>query len=493
MLASTAMYWNTTHHIQDILHLLPGNCASISGRVTSFRRQGGIAFGHVQDETGKIQFCFQKKMLGEALFKSFVGQIKVGVHIGINGSLWLSSTGEKTLLVGTAVNSLTGAPLAAFPDSFPDNEDHWDKVNNFRPGGEGIPFGSKGWHPRAGAKYSFRLLQNTWRGFPDKLHGISDSEAKLRLRYLDCAINLETRDLFASRFRLISEIRTFLQQEGFLEIETPILNAQASGAMAKPFTTRHDALDADLFMRIAPETYLKRATAAGLGKVFEVGKQFRNEGIDPSHLQEFTSVEWYWPNANYMDNLEMFRRFLRHFSHRCAGIPDAWKQKMREWSNSPVASYRELFTRFAGCSPDELSCQEVDERFKSLVVPMLTEPTFIVDYPAHMSPMAERVIGDDRTAQQWQFVVSGWELVKCYTELTDPEIQRNLLEKQMADKASGSNEEAMDLEEDFLECMEYGMPRMSGLGLGIDRLICLLAEKESLRDVVLFPTLLTRK
>lgn len=487
------MYWNTTHQIQNILNLLPGSCASISGRVTSFRRQGGIAFGHIQDETGKIQFCFQKRILEEELFKSWVDQVKVGVHIGINGSLWKSSTGEQTLLVGVVVDKLSGIPLRKFPDSFPENEDHWDEVNNWLPSGEGIPFGTKGWHPMAGAKYSFRLLQNSWRGFPDRFHGIADNEAKLRLRYLDCAINPEVRELFQSRFRLISGIRNFLQENGFLEVETPILNAQASGAMAKPFSTHHNALNAELFLRIAPETYLKRAAAAGLGKVFEIGKQFRNEGIDPSHLQEFTSVEWYWPNADYRDNLEMFREFLRYFSRRQAGIPDSWKQRMREWAKAPVLSYRELFKEYANCSPDDLDCRQADDLFKRQVRPNIKGAVFVIDYPSHLSPMAERVVGDDSTVQQWQFIVNGWELVKCYTELTNPEIQRNLLEKQMQDKASGSNDEAMDLEEDFLECMEYGMPRMSGLGLGIDRLVCLLSDKDSLRDVVLFPTLLAKR
>jgi lysyl-tRNA synthetase class 2 len=254
--------------------------------------------------------------------------------------------------------------------------------------------------------------------------------------------------------------------------------------LAKPFTTHHNALGADLFLRIAPETYLKRAVAAGFDKVFEIGKNFRNEGIDPSHLQEFTSVEWYSAYNSSRDNLFLFMRLLDRI------FDDL--NKHNPWATMTVKSYREIFAEFTGgTNPDSLSPENADAIFKTKVRPNLTGAWVITDYPAHLSPMAARTPGDSNTADQWQFIVDGWEVVKCYTELTDPVLQRQLLEEQALAKAGG-NEEAMALEEDFLECMEHGMPPMSGIGIGIDRLVCLITGQKTLRDVVLFPTLLKK-
>lgn len=485
------MKWNTSNYISEFINWDPGFVVSISGRVLSFRRQGGIAFGHIQDQTGKIQFCFQKKILGEDLFKEWTSQVKIGVHVGLCGSTWRSSTGEPTILVGAYIafnpNSSEEIP-GPFVSSWDNSEDHWSEVTNFGFGGFG---GTRaGPHPKAGTKYCFRLLQDVWRGFPDKINGIAEEEAKLRLRYLDCAINQDQRNLIQGRFALISSLRRTLEDQGFLEVETPVLASQASGAMATPFVTHHNALNSEMYLRIAPETYLKRAVGAGLGKVFEVGKQFRNEGIDPSHLQEFTSVEWYWPNADYLDNLRLFRYVLQALGGR---IPLDWQKTMYTWAQAPEMSYRAVFEQHTGVSPDTLTCQEADDLFKRQVRPNLKEPVFILDYPSHMSPMAARKPGDDSTAEQWQFIVDGWEVVKCYTELTNPVIQRQLLEAQQAEKNQGKNDEAMALEEDFLEAMEYGMPPMSGLGIGIDRLVCLLAGCDNLKDTVLFPMMLARQ
>lgn len=471
------MLWHITNDIAQILPYEVGTGVSIAGRVTGFRRQGGIAFGHIHDATSRIQFCFQKRILGDVLFKLWCDQVKIGVHIGISGMTWKSSTGEPTILVGARFGE---AEHSALENLFSPDEDAMSMVTNFT---------GKFPHPLAGREHSFRLLQDNWRGFPDKLNGIVDPEAKLRLRYLDCAVNPEVRELFLGRTAIVAALRGFLTDHNFSEVETPVLAAQASGAMAKPFVTHHNALDADLFLRIAPETYLKRAVAAGLGPVFELGKQFRNEGIDPSHLQEFTSLEWYFPYADYMDNLTLFRKCLGHLAGP-RNVPENWRKTLWAWSReAPVVSYRELFFRHTGQNPDTLTAKETDLMFKTLVRPNLTGAMFVTDYPAHLSPMAARKPGDSNTVEQWQFIVDGWELVKCYSELTDPVLQRKLLTEQALERVNG-DEEAMDMEEDFLECMEYGMPPMSGLGLGIDRLICLLSGKETLRDVVLFPTLL---
>ena len=274
-----------------------------------------------------------------------------------------------------------------------------------------------------------------------------------------------------------------------MEVETPVLTPQASGAQARPFITHHNALDADFYLRIAPETYLKRMTVAGFDRVFEIGKQFRNEGIDPSHLQEFTSLEWYASYWDYCDNMGFFRNMLAYLWQQFAfQNNDDVKVKLNAWLTAPVVKYRDLFMEHTGRNPDDMSAKDADLMFKTAVRPKLIDPIFVVDYPAHMSPMAARHPHDPNTVQQWQFIVEGWEVVKCYTELTDPVLQRQLLEAQMQERAAG-DDEAMMIEEDFLECMEHGMPPQSGCGVGIDRMVSLLFGVSNLRDVVFFPTL----
>lgn len=446
-------FWPITANAVQCLNSSDGYSVSLAGRVVGFRRQGGIAFGHIVDNDGRIQFCFQKRTFErQEQFREWTDQIHLGDIIGIEGETWTSSTGEKTILVNR----------------------------------------------------NFKLLQAAQLSFPDKLNGIVDPEARLRKRYLDCAINPEVKDVFRTRSKVIAFLRSYLGDKGFMEVETPILTPQASGAMASPFITHHNALNADLFLRIAPETYLKRAVAAGFDNVFEIGKNFRNEGIDPSHLQEFTSVEWYSAYKSATDNMVLFGKLMTRMSYELFGV-----KKEHEWSgsyweagdnmpgflrsfNPRIVKYRDLFRNHVGQNPEMFTAQEADRLFKTQVRPTLIAPVFVTDYPAYMAPMAARKVGDPDTADMWQFICEGWEIVKCYTELTDPVLQRHLLEEQMQARTDG-DEEAMMLEEDFLECMEHGMPPMSGLGMGIDRLICLITGQKTLRDVVLFPTLLTKK
>lgn len=445
-------YWNITAktsgaHSRDIEHVMfAGHRYSLAGRVVSFRRQGGIAFGHLYDGHGKLQFCFQRKLLGDKL-KEWSEQIQLGVHIGIEGEFNLSSTGEPTLFVS-----------------------------------------------------DFKLLQKVWTSFPDKFNGITGAEIMLRKRYLDCIFDPELNNVFRTRSKMISTIRSILNDWEFLEFETPILTPRASGAQAKPFVTHHNALDADLFLRIAPETYLKRVVAAGYNRVFEIGKQFRNEGIDPSHLQEFTSLEWYAAYWNYMDNLHMFHNQVLPAILGEVSSFDTEDYYLVNYQGSEFVFeheletrlYRDVFHAKLGIYPDSFTAKKADSLFKSKVRPTIFQPTYLIDYPAHMSPMAARKSDDANTVEQWQLIINGWEIVKCYTELTDPVLQRQLLEEQAQQRQSG-DEEAMALEEDFLECMEHGMPPMSGLGLGIDRLVCLLTNQTSLKDVIMFPTLLNQK
>ena len=430
---------NVQHFARDIFDSAEdGTYVSVAGRVLSYRKMGGVAFGHISDNSDvKIQFAFNKKMMDEVNFKEWSAIPRIGDIVSIEGEVWTTSTGERTVL----------------------------------------------------ANKGFQRLQKASVGFPDKWHGMTDPELVRRKRWLECATNPEARQLFRNRSNLIRFIRTYMEEKDFMEVETPVLTPQASGAQARPFVTHHNALDADFYLRIAPETYLKRMTAAGFDRVFEIGKQFRNEGIDPSHLQEFTSLEWYASYWDYSDNMKFFRNMLAYLWKQFAfqNNHDV-KLKLEAWLKAPVVKYRDLFMEHTGRNPDDMSAKDADLLFKTAVRPKLIDPIFVIDYPAHMSPMAARCENDVKTVQQWQFIVDGWEVVKCYTELTDPVLQRQLLEEQMQERANG-DDEAMMIEEDFLECMEHGMPPQSGCGIGIDRMVSLLFGVTNLRDVVFFPTL----
>lgn len=414
---------------------LDGRRICMLGRVLSYRKMGGVAFGHIVDNSDqKLQFAFNKRDLSPEVFADWTSQPKIGDIVGLCGKLGRSSTNELTLMVTEA----------------------------------------------------YTTLQAAGPGFPDKFHGITDVEAQRRKRWLVCATEPEQRKVFRLRSKIIQQIREILDVKGYLEVETPILTPQASGALAKPFITHHNALDADLYLRIAPETYLKRMVAGGFDRVFEIGKQFRNEGIDPSHLQEFTSLEWYVLGQDYMGNLDIFKSVLRMLED-CL-TDKSIQEKLLSWANAPAVNYRDLFMVYTNRDVDTLPPPEVDLLFKTEVRPNLFEPIYIIDYPAHLSPMAKRKDDDPTTVEQWQFVVNGDELVKCYSELTDAKLQRKLLEEQAEARLAGSDE-TMALEEDFLEMLEFGCGPMSGCGVGIDRMIATLCGVSNLRDVVFFPTM----
>ena len=406
------------------------------GRVLSYRKMGGVAFGHIVDNSDqKLQFAFNKRDLSPEVFADWANQPKIGDIVGLCGKLGTSSTNELTLMVTEAYTTLQGAGP----------------------------------------------------GFPDKFHGITDVEAQRRKRWLVCATEPEQRKVFRFRSKIIQQIREILDVKCFMEVETPILTPQASGALAKPFVTHHNALDADLYLRIAPETYLKRVVAGGFDRVFEIGKQFRNEGIDPSHLQEFTSLEWYSAFQDYSDNLVMFKSVMRMLAESMTAEKNI-QDKLTSWVNAPTISYRDLFMAYTNQDVDTLPAKEVDLLFKTEVRPNITEPTFVIDYPSFLLPMAKRKDNDPTTAEAWQFITETWEVCKSYTELVDAKLQRKLLEEQAAQRASG-DQETMMLEEDFLEMLEYGCPPCSGAGIGLDRMIALLCGISNLRDVVFFPTM----
>ena len=409
-----------------------------AGRVVSFRRMGNVAFGHIQDATGKIQVCFRRDdMGGSEVYKPFISDVIIGCHIQVDGIIWDTSTGERSILAGQA-----------------------------------------------------KVLNRPMRGFPSSFYGVVDDDVRFRKRYLETSIDIESASVFRLRSKIISNIRQLLEEENFLEVETPMLATQASGAMAKPFVTHHNALDKDLYLRIAPETHLKMMMVGGFDKIFELNKSFRNEGLDRSHLQEFDSIEWYMAYANYQDNKTLFNHFIGTLLTRLEFNNKSvkWGEYDLNFTDIPTVRYRDLFSRAGLPSPDSMSASDADEIFKKKIRPTIIQPVYVEDYPAHMSPMAARKIDDSSTVEQWQLIVGGWEIVKCYTELVDPILQRTLLEEQAAQKSCG-NDDTMMLDEGFLEALEYGCPPCSGLGMGVERLICILANKNSLREVTFFPTM----
>jgi lysyl-tRNA synthetase class 2 len=439
----------------------------LAGRVVLWRRFGSLAFGHLQDRSGKVQVSLSKRELDPEQFKEWAKGVSLGDFIGVRGHLWTTDKGERTV----AVEELT-------------------------------------------------VLNKAQRSMPDKWVGVSDTELRYRKRYLDLLANDESRSRFLVRSQVISAIRRFLNDHDFLEVETPILQAAASGAAARPFSTHHNALDRDFFLRISPETYLKRVVAGSFERVYELGRNFRNEGVDSSHLQEFTMLEWYAAYWDYRDNMVLIQDLITTVMTEVVGTLEVdyegttldfsapwpeidYRDAVRDRTGIDLTVVRDVDAlkdaiRGAGLlahlgldEDDDLDQQVsyaglVDLLYKRTVRPELIQPCFLVHHPAELVPLARRSDDDPTRLDMFQVVVNGWEIVKAYSELVDPTEQRARLEEQVALREAG-DDETMMMEEDFIECMEHGMPPMSGLGLGIDRFVALVTNGSNLRDVVLFP------
>jgi lysyl-tRNA synthetase class 2 len=357
------------------------------------------------------------------------------------------------------------------------------------------------------------LIGKSLRPLPDKWHGVRDLETRFRQRYVDLAVNADARRVFAIRSRVTAALRAELTDRGYVEVETPLLHPIPGGATAKPFVTHHDALDIDLYLRIAPELYLKRLVAGGMTRVFEIGRVFRNEGLSPRHNPEFTMLESYEAHADYADIMQLTQALVQRSavesvgttSLKYAGRPvelgGDWPRRtmldlVREATGRddldydlPVDVLRKV------CAEHDVGVEDawgtgklVLELYEKLVEHALWDPTFVVDYPVEVSPLARRHRDDPRVTERFEPIVAGRELGNAFTELTDPVDQRERLEGQSRARAAG-DEEAMAVDEDYLRAMEFGMPPMGGLGLGVDRLVMLLADVQTIRDVVLFPTL----
>ncbi len=451
--------YEVTEKLENIKKLEEGVHVKIAGRIISKRSFGKFMFINLYDINGIAQVSISKQDLAED-FNLFKKDIDIGDFIGVEGIVYTTGTGVKTVQVSNGC-----------------------------------------------------LLSKAVRPLPEKYHGISDSDIKYRQRYLDIISNDSTRTTFKKRIQILNDIKDYLRLNDFAEVETPILQNVASGANARPFITKHNALDEEFYLRIAPELYLKQVVESGFNRVFELGKNFRNEGMDASHLQEFTMLEWYAAYWDYLKNMGFLEDLLKKVILDVNGSLDVeyqgkvfnfnefekinYAQTLSELLNVDILNFKDVEEIKKILRDNQLFNESdigniksvtagIDLVFKKKVRPYLLQPTILYSYPAYMIPLARRNDKDDRLIDMFQLVVNGWEVSKCYSELVNPEIQRKTFEQQIIDKNNG-DDESMSIDEDFILAMEHGMPPMSGLGLGIDRVVSLLTNEPTLRDVILFP------
>lgn len=459
---------HSTSDMRDGFDALEASGVSISlaGRLMAVRGHGKTSFAHVQDRFGRMQIYVRKDGVGEETYRLF-GLLDIGDHIGATGKAFRTRTGEMTL----EVQSLT---LLA---------------KSLRP----LPL------PKEKIEDGQRIVYDEF----------SDKEGRYRERHLDLVLNPGVKRTFEMRAQIMAALRAFLDERGFLEVETPILQPLYGGASARPFTTHHNALDMALYLRISNELYLKRLIIGGLERVYEFSRDFRNEGMDRSHNPEFTLLELYQAYADYWDMMALTEQMFATVAQRVVGgtrvtyqgreieMEPPWARvTMRETISShggpdiQVASDQELREgcerRGAEIPRGATRAKLIEELFETYVEPTLIQPTFVMDYPAELSPLAKRHRADPQLAERFEPFVCGWEAGNAFSELNDPLDQRQRLEHQAAMREQG-DDEAQPLDEDFLRALEYGMPPTGGLGIGVDRLVMLLTDAASIRDVLLFP------
>ncbi len=457
--------YERTHLLKDARLLEDGTTdVSVAGRIVFMRKMGKLSFIRIRDLEADLQLELKVDMVGEEKYDFFKKLFDGGDFIGASGEIFTTQTGEKTLRV-----------------------------------------------------HDFKFLGKALRPLPEKFHGLSDTELKYRERYVDLISNEESRRVFLGRSKFYAFVHKYLGENGFLQVETPIMQTAVCGAAAKPFFTHHNALDMDMNLRIAPETYLKQCIAGGFDKVYEVAKCFRNEGMDTEHLQEFTQIEWYASYWNFEDNINFYQGFIRNLLLELRGTTQIeYKDSVLDFGKENwdrinyVEEMRKIFGfdfleiddpqvlkekivekgLFALSELDEYKSlsQIIDFVYKKKIRADIIQPTIIYNYPAVLIPLARRNDDDNRIIDVFQVVACGTELCKAYSELVNPEIQRQNFEDQAKAKMQG-DDETMELDEGFMGAMEQGMPPISGLGFGIDRLMMLIYNQESIRDVVLFPTM----
>ncbi len=454
--------YKITHKAREILEKykklkigekVKGSKVSLAGRIMSKRGHGKSGFAHIMDGSGKIQVYTKFDVVGEKKYDLYK-KLDIGDFIGVEGRIFKTKTGEITVLV----------------------ED-------------------------------FTLLAKSLRPLPEKWHGLKDVEMRFRQRYIDLIMNPEVKEVFLKRSRITSLIREFLDKKGFLEIETPMMQPIPGGAAATPFITHHKALHRDLYLRIAPELYLKRLIVGGMERVYEINRNFRNEGISTKHNPEFTMLELYQAYSDYEDLMELTTELIAKIAKEVLGtlkieyqgekidLKTPWKRltlksAIKKYTKLDIDKVKDIKkeAKKMGLSLEEVltDTQVIDHIFKEFVEPKLIQPTFIIDYPRELSPLAKAKKNNPNLAERFELFIGTLELANAYSELNDPILQRERLKEQLALRWAGS-EDAHMMDEDFLRALEYGMPPCAGLGIGIDRLVMLLTDSPSIRDVILFP------
>ena len=430
---------------------------SVAGRVMARRKMGKLAFVDLRDGAGRLQASLRRDLLGEDAY-AILRDIGVGDFVGVEGELFVTKTGETTVEVSAVT-----------------------------------------------------ILSKSLRPLPEKWHGLVDVETRYRQRYLDLISNEDVRRTFALRSRIVSSTRRFLESEGYIEVETPVLQSRAGGALARPFVTHHNALDEDLYLRIALELSLKKLIVGGIDRVYELGRVFRNEGVSVRHNPEFTLMECYCAYADYEDMMVLTENLFAAVAKEVLGTTEVefrgnsvqlappWRRvslrdAVIEASGIDFEDYPDAETLHERMLQEGLHIEGtpnrgrlIDELISATVEPKLVQPTFLLDYPSEMSPFPKRKRGNDRLVERFEAFICGLEFANAFTELNDPVDQLERLESQLRNRVGDEDVQVAD--DDFIEAMEYGMPPTGGLGIGIDRLVMLLTNQDSIRDVILFPQL----
>ena len=450
---------HTSKQIKDNYEELEGKDVTVAGRIMAKRIMGKASFCHIQDSEGKIQSYVSINELGEESYKAFK-EDDIGDIIGITGFVFKTKTGEISI------------------------------------------------HAKA-----VTLLSKSLRPLPEKFHGLKDTDLRYRQRYVDLIMNPEVKDTFVKRAEIIKEIRKFMNEKGYMEVETPILTTVATGDAARPFVTHHNTLDLQMYLRIAPELNLKRLIVGGYDKVFEIGKNFRNEGMDIKHNPEFTNMEFYSAYEDYNDMMKMSEELIYTVAKNTLGTTTITYEDKEinlapEWKKITMI---EAIKEVTGVDFNTINTDEeaqaiakekgvqfedikntrghiINEFFETFVEETLIQPTFVMDYPVEVSPLTKRKQDDPRLVERFELFIGGREYGNAYSELNDPIDQYERFLKQVEAKEKG-DEEAGGMDEDFVNALEIGMPPTGGMGIGLDRLIMLLTNSASIRDVLFFPTM----